>query len=69
MKRGIFDAPVVTAVRFDNKGNSIPSRIVFGGRTMYAEATSGNTLIAFRSGEVYYWLEKHGRSWEFVSAR
>lgn len=68
MRKGIFEAPVITAVRFDKKGNCIPSRVQFAGKTLYADTIASESLVAFRAGEMYYWLEKNGRNWQLVSA-
>lgn len=69
MGRGVLEVPVVTAVRFDQKGNSVPYRIIFAGKTLYADSVSTGNLVAFRSGDMYYWLEKNGRRWNLIFTR
>lgn len=54
---------VVTAVRFDSGGRTLPMRITWRGVSYYLDTCAATEMYSFRHGRAYYWLARQGNKW------
>lgn len=66
MKR-LFTMPIqVTAITFDQRGNSFPSRIDYNGKNIYPVKFS-EKLVSFKIDSSYFWLVRRNNHWNLTT--
>ena len=57
---------VITGYKFDKRGQLVPSRIDWQGRTLRVQASEMSGLVSFFASGRYHWLERRGRQWQLL---